>query len=260
MRRSPRGGYAPGAALTQSALTMNRLTQQRRSLRRTGPASVRSAVLAAYRQLPRSTRLHVRVRWHSAPLVAVAAAVPPQGRILDVGCGHGVVSLLLAAQSPARQIHGVDVDEAKIFEARQAADTLQVSLGTTDPASFETVPAGWRPPAGPHWDAIVVCDVLYLLGPEAAVGLVRACAAALAPGGALVVKEISDRPRWKYRLAVLQELAATKLTKVTVGETVRFVSAQQLATAMSDAGLQTTQRRIDRGYPHPHLLSVGVAR
>lgn len=209
--------------------------------------------LRCYRGRGRATRTHVLGRHLSAPLDRVAAAVPAAGRVLDLGCGHGLLSLLLAVGSPGREVVGVDVDADKIAEADAAARCLH-GQGTV---RFCAVQPGWRPPATPSWDGIVICDVLYLLGPEAALQLVAACADALAPGGRIVIKEIDETRRWKYRLARTQELAATRLFKVTEGETVRFVPAARLAAALRGAGLTVERHRIDRGYPHAHLLLVG---
>lgn len=214
-----------------------------------------TAAFACYRRagLARSTRAHIALRWLSCPTPAVVAEVPAAGHVLDVGCGHGFGALYLALDSPTRVVHGVDVDDAKIVEARQAAASLPA-----DPiATFEAVPPGWLPPAAPTWDAIVINDVLYLLGEMAALELVAAAAAALAPGGRLVVKEIDIVPRWKYRLAVLQELAATRLAKVTAGDHVAFCQPDRLIDAMRDAGLEVRTQPIGRYYPHPHLLFVG---
>ena len=116
---------------------------------------------------------------------------------------------------------------------------------------------GWRPPAGEVWDAVVICDVLYLLGRDEALDLLAACAAALAPGGVLVVKEIAERPAWKYRLARTQELLATRVAKVTQGDVVRFVDVDGMTGVLAAAGLTVGERRVDRGYPHPHLLLTG---
>ena len=209
--------------------------------------------LRCFRGHPRTTRTHVLVRWCSAPLTAVADAVPVSGRVLDLGCGHGLLSLVLAASAPGRTVVGVDVDVAKITEAQQAASAFD----EPGRVRFEAVHGGWQPTPGDDWDAIVICDVLYLLGREAALELLRACAAALGPGGVLVVKEIDQRPAWKYRLARVQELAATRVAKVTQGEVVRFVDVAGMTEALEVAGLAVQRRRVDRGYPHPHLLLTG---
>ena len=47
-----------------------------------------------FQTLPLRERLFVRARLASAPL-EVMAALAPEGRIADVGCGHGALSALL---------------------------------------------------------------------------------------------------------------------------------------------------------------------
>lgn len=210
------------------------------------------ATFARCRSVSLGARAHIAVRWLTCPFPAVAAAVPRRGRILDVGCGHGAFSLYLALDAPERVLHGVDVDVDKVSDARRAAEGLEARV------SFDAVPSNWQPPADGGWDGIVIVDVLYLLGTATAVALVEAAAVALAPGGTLVVKEIDTTPRWKYRLAIGQELAATRVAKVTEGSHVDFVAPEQLEMTMRAAGLDVTRRRVDRGYPHPHLLLVGT--
>ncbi len=84
--------------------------------------------LEAFSPLPLKERLFVRARIFSAPLVAVADRCP-EGAILDVGCGHGVMIALLAVGNPGREVLGIDPDERKIAWARSGPGRLSnVSL------------------------------------------------------------------------------------------------------------------------------------
>jgi 2-polyprenyl-3-methyl-5-hydroxy-6-metoxy-1,4-benzoquinol methylase len=201
-------------------------------------------VLGAYAGLGRGDRFHVAMRWRSCPFPEVEAAVPRAGRILDVGCGHGLFPLYLAATSPERSVVGVDVDAAKLVSARRAADVAGLPVTFAESA-----------PEGP-WDAITIVDVLYLLGEGPALDLLRGLAAELAPGGVLAVKEIDVRPRWKYQLARWQEIVATRVTRITEGEGVAFIAPAVIDRTLTEAGLFVTRRSLARRSLHPHLLLI----
>jgi 2-polyprenyl-3-methyl-5-hydroxy-6-metoxy-1,4-benzoquinol methylase len=212
------------------------------------------ATMAAVRKLYRGTPLleqgHTWLRSVSCPFGAISAAVPPEGRILEVGCGHGFGSLYLALDKPHRDIHGVDIDRDKIAVAGQAGAAVSNVM-------FEHVPEGYLPTGA--WDAIVIIDVLYLLGEEAAMRLLDACAAAIVPGGTLAVKEIDLKPRWKYQWARLQELAATKVLRITEGSGVSFIAPEAIKRRMEARGLQAQVEAIDRWSPWPHAMIRGTS-
>jgi len=208
--------------------------------------------LALYRRASLSSRLHLRVRWATCPFPTVADAVPSDGRVLEIGCGHGLFSSYLALSSLRRDVHGTDLDPDKIQVAHLAADAAnahgaQLTFGVS--TSGEVLP-------GP-WAAVVIIDVLYLLNAPAQLDLVARSAAQLAPGGVLIVKEMGDRPRWKARWNELQELLAVRVLNITEGGRMTFLPPSDLIGAMRGAGLQVTAEAIDRRRPHPHLLLVG---
>jgi 2-polyprenyl-3-methyl-5-hydroxy-6-metoxy-1,4-benzoquinol methylase len=147
---------------------------------------------------------------------------------------------------------GVDIDARKIALAQQAA----VAFGDDTRLSFAVTDGSL--PAGP-WNAIVIVDVLYLLDREAETALLTECAAALAPGGVLVVKETDVAPRWKHRIAMFQELVATKVVRITKGDSLSFTPIDELAADMRAAGLTVRTERVDKGYLHPHAMVIGHA-
>ena len=213
------------------------------------PGSPQKRVLSLFQGAPPVVRAHVAVRWATCPFPAVAARLPQAGRILEIGCGHGLLSLYLALGSSDRSLTGIDVDEDKLGAARAAAD------GAGLDASFEVASDG-ELPEGP-WDGMAIVDVLYLLSASDQAGLLRACADGLAPGGVLVVKEMALVPRWKLRWNTLQETAAVKILGITEGEELTFLPPAELAAPMVAGGLTVRDRPIHRGYPHPHHLLVG---
>jgi 2-polyprenyl-3-methyl-5-hydroxy-6-metoxy-1,4-benzoquinol methylase len=205
---------------------------------------------AAYRGAPFVHRLHILGRWASCPFDRIAAEVPTGARVLDVGCGHGLFALYLALLDPTREVTGVDIDGDKLALARHAAATADTVVTFRE--------GGARPLRDAPWDVITIIDVLYLLGVAEVRQLLEASAAALSPGGRLVVKELDTVPPWKLRLSRVQELLATRVLRITKGHDLVFHSADDVAAVLEGAGLEVTRTRLDRGHLHPHHLLVGI--
>jgi 2-polyprenyl-3-methyl-5-hydroxy-6-metoxy-1,4-benzoquinol methylase len=215
------------------------------------PDAAARAALRAYRTAPPGDRLHVWVRWLTCPFPPVAEVLPTEGRVLEVGCGHGLFSGYLARRAPGLRVLGVDIDAGKIAVARTSEEPGRLGFAVGTSGSV---------PDGP-WDGIVLVDVLYLLDEAAQRALLSACAAVLAPGGVLVVKDMATRPRWKARWNAMQEVLAVRIFKITAGSPVfAFVDTDERARWLVAAGLRNVRaRRLDRGRLHPHHVLVGEA-
>jgi 2-polyprenyl-3-methyl-5-hydroxy-6-metoxy-1,4-benzoquinol methylase len=61
----------------------------------------------------------VRTLLRSHYLKRICAAIPPEGRVLEIGCGTGWLSLLLA-EAGDFEVHGIDASPEQIERAREA--------------------------------------------------------------------------------------------------------------------------------------------
>jgi 2-polyprenyl-3-methyl-5-hydroxy-6-metoxy-1,4-benzoquinol methylase len=206
-----------------------------------------------YRSLGWRARLHVAVRWATCPFGPVEALLPDTGRVLDWGCGHGVLAILAASRQPGREVEGVDIDAEKIHLARRAA----ANGPEADRVHFGVIAPTDRPVGA--WDAVVIDDVLYLLDPAAQEDLVRHAAGAVGPGGLLLVKDMAAEPGWKVVLTRMQEHLAVRFLRLTATGAGVHPSPRvdDLRRWMEDAGLAVEVHRLDRGYHCPHVAVTG---
>ncbi|MEV4101168.1 class I SAM-dependent methyltransferase [Nonomuraea sp. NPDC049649] len=127
-------------------------------------------------------------------------------RVLDVGCGRGTSTILMAQAYPQSRLLGVDVHEESMAAAREAA----AGAGVAGRAEFLVADAESYPD-GP-WDLICFFDSLHDMGdPRAAAAKARA---SLAPGGTVMVVEPFARDRLEE--SVGDPVALTYYTASTV--------------------------------------------
>lgn len=119
-------------------------------------------------------------RWIPA-LDGVEAKLRAGANVADVGCGHGITTILLAQAFPQSTFFGFDLHAASIDVAREAA------AGVADRVSFQVVAADAYPAPLPGYDLIAFFDCLHdLVDPIAAAR--RANDALTADGTVLLVE------------------------------------------------------------------------
>jgi len=202
--------------------------------------------LALYDGSPLADRLFVRVRAFLSDLPAVEREAPLSGELLDLGCGHGLLTNLLALGSPARRVLGIDLDPAKIAAARR-------TVGERDNIGFAVADA-LELNGGPY-DAITVGDVFYLIAPEGQRRLIARCFALLKPGGVLLWKSQVRRPRWKYAITYGQEWLMTHLGP-TEGQGLYFLDTGESLAALREAGFDAVARPLRSWRPYTDVLFI----
>jgi ubiquinone/menaquinone biosynthesis C-methylase UbiE len=155
--------------------------------------------------------------------------IAPRSRVLDMGCGTGVLVKALAASG--FDAHGVDISQAMLDKIRPEADTDRLSLQQGDvyalpyaDASFAGVTTRWVIPHFRDWPVIV-----------------KEAARVLQPGGTLVFDHTS---RSNYELAnrngVLDHAKFGYDNRVQGGDKTMFyasASIDELQLAADSAGL-----------------------
>lgn len=181
----------------------------------------------AYEGEPLTTRAHVVARALTCPFGPLIDRFPTRGAVLDVGCGHGLLINLLA-RDPSRcglRLVGIDHDAAKIERARRTA-LSGVDFSTRALNSF----------SDPAFDALSIVDVLYTVKRQVWGEILGGCFRALRPGGRLIVKEVVDRPPWKYWAIMAQEALSVRIFRITKGERPHFEPPGAYRQAIVAAG------------------------
>jgi 2-polyprenyl-3-methyl-5-hydroxy-6-metoxy-1,4-benzoquinol methylase len=205
-----------------------------------------SEALRLYDDHPLGIRVFVRARHLLSPMRAIERRVPADGRILDLGCGHGLFTALMATASPGRSVVGVDPSAAKIAVAHRLEGKLpgvRFLQGTIDDVDEE----GLR--------AITILDVLYLLPVPEKLRILSRCREMLAPGGQLILKTNDTHPAWKYRWAWFQEAAMTRLGLTLSTGSLHFISCRQTVELLRQTGFRDVQvDHLSFLLPYPHTL------
>lgn len=79
-------------------------------------------VIRLYKGIGFLDRLCLRLRSKLSPFEDTARHVPLYGNIIDVGCGYGILSNLLANGSKDRNVVGVDLSKRRIRLAKKSID------------------------------------------------------------------------------------------------------------------------------------------
>jgi SAM-dependent methyltransferase len=157
--------------------------------------------------------------------------------VLDLGCGTGWSSIAIAEAFPRTRVHGVDLDEASVAEARQNAE----ARGVADRVSFTRADAASFDPGDTRYDLACVFEALHDMADP--VGVLRNVRRALVPAGSVLIgdERVADAytapgdllERLNYAFSTLHCLPATRAegAKVEAGTVLRSPTVGEYAEA-----------------------------
>jgi 2-polyprenyl-3-methyl-5-hydroxy-6-metoxy-1,4-benzoquinol methylase len=205
-----------------------------------------AAIARIVRCLPPVERAYSLVRFsimRPKLLSVMDLLLPEEGRILDVGCGFGLFAAYFGQTQPGRRIVGVDPDARRIGLARRVAERLALRDHTFLAADVRDAAL-----EGP-FDGAYVLDVMHHLPAEDQRPVLERLRSLLAPGGMLVVKDITTEPRFGLLFTEL-------LDRVMVGwdEPLAYRHHREWAEILTSVGFKVRMVRVPDILPYPHVV------
>jgi SAM-dependent methyltransferase len=184
-------------------------------------------------------RIHILLRFLTSPMLRVLKEVPQNASLLDIGAGHGLFAVL----AQGRRVVAIEPDIRKV----RPFNGIEFVIG------FDDVITG-------TFDAISIIDVLYKIPLDEWDALLLRCLVRLRAGGVLIIKEQDPTARFKNAWNAVQEHGATAL-RLTLGESFSYEAPAVLRARLQRLGFDDVRsKRIDFGYPHPHVLYTARTR
>lgn len=149
-------------------------------------------------------------------------------RVLDVGCGGGILTESLAAKGATAT--GIDLAQAALDVARQHARKSGISVDYRACAAEDLAA---QLPA--HFDVVCCLEMLEHVPDPGSV--VRACAQLVKPGGDLVFSTINRNPK-SFALAIVAAEYIARLIPRGTHEYAKFIRPSELSAWCRDAGLE----------------------
>lgn len=189
-----------------------------------------------------------------------AGALPEEGRLLDLGCGRGLLlALLLTAREQAERgeyprgwappprldLQGIEGNPKIVKVARQALGA-EARIDATDLRDAQIPPAR----------VILLLDVLHYLPAAAQEHLVAQIAQALEPGGVLLIRDADADAGWRFTATRLQERLCA-LARRHWRQRFHYRSQREWMELLERNGLRASAEPMAEGTPYSNVLIAG---
>ncbi|RPJ59128.1 MAG: class I SAM-dependent methyltransferase [Acidobacteria bacterium] len=177
-------------------------------------------------------------------LTEIGQYLPPEGNVLDAGCGFGLFTNYFAQVHPRARFVGLDLDSARIRIAREVAARLGVVNAEFDCVSLED----FSPSRPIH--AAYMLDILHHVPRKEVLRFLNKVSRMLPLGGILVAKDLLTTPGYKALFALL-------LDRLMIGRGfVRYWTTAEMKELLLALGFQVFHHEMVDWLPYPHVIFI----
>lgn len=139
-------------------------------------------------------KLYLKARWRLCPFEEIEKYLPLKGKIIDFGCGYGILANFLALKSGEREVIGIDSSPKRI-------EVAKLSVG--DRKNLQFLNQDIRDITLEFCDGVVMTDFLHHISPAISRDVLKLIYRKLNSQGKLVIQDVDKLPRWKYFITLL---------------------------------------------------------
>ncbi len=196
-------------------------------------------LLHLYTKIGFLTSLYVKLRWFFCQFEKIEERIPENGVILDIGCGYGILSNLLALKSEYRNVVGVDISKKRIDIARKTIGSRKnIEFLQANIAEIELKPC----------DAIIMSDFLHHIPYTLQEQILSKSREKLSENGILLIKEMDKEPFWKFRISYILDKLLNPQNRLY------HQSSHELRELLENIGFDMKKTSIHEGTPFTDVI------
>jgi len=188
----------------------------------------------------------VILRWrpYICPFHRLLALIPQVERMLDVGCGNGLLGNLAVATRRVTRCRGFDTAEGPIRTARSAILPAGVERPTFQTLTIDEWPEG-------DFDVVTCVDVIHHVPSAVHSQFVQTVCRSVAPEGKLIIKDMAPRPFWCALANRLHDLVMAR-------QWIHYCEPADVARWVKDSGMTIIETGQCRMLWYAHYFVVAI--
>ncbi len=194
-----------------------------------------STIIRAYCKV-RFTIININI------LHIIALCLRGKRKVLDVGCGFGLLGCYFSSLYPQIRYYGYDLNPRRIDMASRAARRLglnNITFHCQDACTMKL---------DEQFDAIMMVDLLHHITDDSKYALLKNCALHLAPDGRLIIKDVTTHPSLKLAFTWAMDVLVTRSYNMWYWDENKFLSTLQQLFDRVDTF------PITDWLPYPHIV------
>lgn len=207
----------------------------------------RARLKQMYRGVGFFPALYFRMKWRRGNVFEMSERfLPKRGLIVELGCGTGIFSNLLALASVERRILGLDIDRKRIAVARDSSTVLKNAVYRLADVFHEEIPP---------CEGIVMYDLIHHVSLEMQQRLFSLAFRLLKPGGVLLIKDVSRKPLLKFIRTKYLDIF-NRLRRFTRGSALTYRRKEEVIGDLSRIGFHVETPKVPNVGSCPHSLYI----